>query len=58
VPRVICYRVISDWACGTDGRIEFELDKLNGKHRIEDVYVDGRIILKWILNRMGGPELL
>jgi len=43
--------------CETDGRIEFELDKLKGRHRIEDVNVDEMIILKWILNMMGGPEL-
>lgn len=47
-----------DGAYETDKRIEFELDNLKGRDRIEDLDVGGRIRLKWILNRMGGPGLL
>ena len=32
-------------------------EKREGKDQLEDVVVDGRIILKWILNRMGGRLL-
>ena len=36
----------------------FWLGKMQEIYHLEDLGVDERIILKWILNRMGGPGLL
>ena len=37
--------------------IGFGWGHLNIRIRLEDINVDGRIILKWLLNRMGGCGL-
>jgi hypothetical protein len=37
--------------------IKFWLGSLKGKDNSEDIGIDGRIILKWILNRVGGCGL-
>jgi hypothetical protein len=37
-------------------RTEFWLGSLKGRDHSEDIVADGRIILKWILDRMGACE--
>jgi hypothetical protein len=33
-------------------RTEFLLGRLEGRHNLEDLEIGGRIVLKWILNRL------
>jgi hypothetical protein len=37
---------------------KFRTESLDGRGNLEDLVVDGRIILKWILRKSGGRLLL